>query len=150
MTRLPHHKIGVIVPIDRAAAAAELVRSRIAPQLVSFGAMFIRRRSTGRVEYAACALLAYNDHAALMWPTLAEFCGDGAVSVVTALDRHYRYSAATGDLLGGYQVLRSRDTDGVMQQVTSPDEWIASLDPDFEIARDLTIEQASVLLEAIA
>ena len=149
MTRLPHHKIGVIVPIDRAAYAAELVRANIAPQLVSFGAMFVRRRSTGIVEYAACALLAYNDHAALMWPTLAEFCGE-SVSVVTALDRHYRYSAATGDLLGGYQVLRSRDLDGVMQEVASPDAWIEGIDPDLEIARDLTREQATALLGRIA
>ena len=150
MTRLPHHKIGVIVPIDRAAAAAELVRSNIAPELVSFGAMFIRRKSTGLVEYAACALLAYNDHAALMWPTLVEFCSSEPTTPVTALDRHYRYSDATGDLLGGYQVLRSRDTEGVMQQVTTPDAWIAGIDSDLEIARDLTHEQATALLERIA
>ena len=150
MTRLPHHKIGVIVPIDRAAYAAELVRANIAPQLVSFGAMFVRRKSTGLVEYAACALLAYNDHAALMWPTLVAFCGHEPVEVVTALDRHYRYRYSTGELMGGYQVLRSRDLDGVMQEVATPDEWIASLDADLEIARDLTREQATALLGRIA
>lgn len=147
--RLPHHKIGVIVPIDRAAAAAELVRANIAPQLVSFGAMFVRRKSTGLVEYAACALLAYNDHAALMWPTLVAFCAHEPTTSVIALDRHYRYSAATGELLGGYQVLRSRDLEKVMQEITTPDEWIASLDADLEIARDLTREQATALLGRI-
>lgn len=135
--RLPHHKIGVIVPIARAARAEEAVRYGVAPNLVSFGAMFIRRISTGQIEFVAAATLAFNVYSAHMYPTLLGYCADvGATTSIEAMDRHYRYDA-DGALLGGYQVLKSRDASGKMQEITSPAAWIAGLDPDLELATDI-------------
>ena len=145
--RLPHHKIGVIVPIARAARAEEAVRYGVAPDLVSFGALFIRRISTGQIEHVACATLAFNVYSAHMYPTLLGYCADaGATTSLEAMDRHYRFDS-DGALLGGYQVLQSRDQAGKMQELSSPEQWIAGIDADLEIATGIDDSVMSAMLE---
>ena len=135
--KLPHHKIGVIVPLERARRAEGAVRYGVAPNLVQFGAVFIRSKSTGTVTHVACATLAFNVYAAHMYPTLVGYCCDHEnTTSIEAWDRHYRLDDA-GRLLGGYRVLESRDGDGdgVMQTLVSLTDWIAEVGGgDLEVA----------------
>ena len=140
--KLPHHKIGVIVPLERARRAEDAVRYGVAPALVQFGAVFIRSKSSGTVTHVACATLAFNVYAAHMYPTLVGYCCDHEnTTSIEAWDRHYRLDDA-GRLLGGYRVLESRerdgDGDGVMQTLVEFEDWIAEIGGgDLEVATDL-------------